>query len=236
MRPPAAALLLFLLGTSCSVDTPSPGSSALGGGASALGEVPYVLPGTLVDNDEYAARRARLMDEVSDGAVIIPGATSSITGDRFFQTNDFLYFTGLEVANAYVDKGYRGHDYVGQATVHIAGTSRRKLTRTEKARRKRRSAVEPKIGHLKQDHRMGRCFLRGLAGDAINATLAAAGANLRKLLNLEAAALCGILCALLKLLGFGLNHPFITFGRRSQTLLTLDHHAIIAPNLASPAT
>ena len=43
--------------------------------------------------------------------------------------------------------------------------------------------MEPKIGHLKSDHRMRRCFLGGLAGDAINAVLAAAGANLRKLLD-----------------------------------------------------
>ncbi len=143
--------------------------------------------------------------------------------------------TGLEVANAYVDKGYRGHDYVGQATVHIAGTSRRKLTRTEKARRKRRSAVEPKIGHLKQDHRMGRCFLKGLAGDAINATLAAAGANLRKLLNLEAAALRGILCALLEQLGFGRNHGLIAFGGRSPAILSRDYQPISPSLLASPA-
>jgi transposase, IS5 family len=127
--------------------------------------------------------------------------------------------TGLEVSNAYVDKGYRGHDYSGQATVHIAGTSRRKLTRTEKARRKRRSAVEPKIGHLKQDHRMGRCFLKGPDGDAINATLAAAGANLRKLLNLEAAALRRILCALLAWLGFGRNRVLMAVGLRSSRLL-----------------
>lgn len=106
--------------------------------------------------------------------------------------------TGLSVGNAYVDKGYRGHDYIGPATVHISGTSRRKLTRTEKSRRKRRSAIEPKIGHLKSDHRMDRCFLKGLAGDAINAMLAAAGANLRKLLNLEAAAIRRFLYALLK--------------------------------------
>jgi hypothetical protein len=50
-------------------------------------------------------------------------------------------------------------------------------------RRRRRSAIEPKIGHLKSDHRMDRCFLAGLRGDAINAVLAAAGANLRKLLR-----------------------------------------------------
>ncbi len=92
--------------------------------------------------------------------------------------------TGISVLDAYVDKGYRGHDYEGSAAVHVAGSSKRKLTRSERKRRRRRSAVEPKIGHAKSDHRMDRCFLKGLAGDAINATLAAAGANLRKLLNL----------------------------------------------------
>jgi IS5 family transposase len=91
--------------------------------------------------------------------------------------------TGLEVSDAFVDKGYRGHGYEGTAKIHIAGSSERKLTRTEKKRRRRRSAIEPKIGHLKSDHRMNRCFLRGLAGDAINAVLAAAGSNLRKLLR-----------------------------------------------------
>lgn len=95
--------------------------------------------------------------------------------------------TGVNVAAAYVDKGYRGHDYEGAGTIHIAGGSPRGLTRTQLKRRRRRSAVEPKIGHLKQDHRLGRCFLKGLIGDAINAVLAAAGSNLRKLLNRLAA-------------------------------------------------
>lgn len=102
--------------------------------------------------------------------------------------------TGIAVRDAYVDRGYRGHDYKGSAAVHVAGSSKRKLTRSERNRRRRRSAVEPKIGHAKSDHRMNRCFLRGLAGDAINAILAAAGANLRKLLNLLYFALldCGV--------------------------------------------
>jgi IS5 family transposase len=97
--------------------------------------------------------------------------------------------TGVNITDAYVDKGYRGHDYDGNASVHIAGSSTRNLTRTKKRRRKRRSAVEPKIGHLKSDNRMRRCFLRGLAGDAINAVLAAAGSNLQKLLRAFAHAL-----------------------------------------------
>ena len=97
--------------------------------------------------------------------------------------------TGVSVTDAYVDKGYRGHDYPGDANVHLAGSSLRKLTRTKKKRRKRRSAVEPKIGHLKSDNRMRLCFLKGLAGDAINAVLAAAGSNLQKLLRAFAPAL-----------------------------------------------
>jgi IS5 family transposase len=90
--------------------------------------------------------------------------------------------TGVSITDAYVDKGYRGHDYTGSARVHITGQSR-SVSRAERRRRRRRSAIEPKIGHLKSDHRMNRCFLAGLMGDAINAVLAAAGANLRKLLR-----------------------------------------------------
>lgn len=92
--------------------------------------------------------------------------------------------TCVNVTNVFVDKGYRGHKYTGTATIHLAGSSSRNLSRVVKRRRKGRSAVEPKIGHLKADHRMQRCFLKGLSGDAINATLAAAaGSNLLKLLR-----------------------------------------------------
>ena len=97
--------------------------------------------------------------------------------------------TSVNVTNVFVDKGYRGHKYKGTATIHLAGSSSRNLSRVVKRRRKRRSAVEPKIGHLKADHRMQRCFLKGLSGDAINATLAAAGSNLLKLLRAIAHAL-----------------------------------------------
>lgn len=97
--------------------------------------------------------------------------------------------TQVGVTDCFVDKGYRGHGCTGLAQIHTAGSSTRKLTRTQKQRRKRRSAVEPKIGHLKTDNRMGRCFLRGLMGDEINAVLAAAGSNLQKLLRAIAPAL-----------------------------------------------
>ena len=75
--------------------------------------------------------------------------------------------TGVAVSDAYVDRGYRGHDYDGPATVHLAGSRSKGLTSTQRKRRKRRSAIEPKIGHAKHDHRMARCYLKGLAGDAM---------------------------------------------------------------------
>lgn len=91
--------------------------------------------------------------------------------------------TGRTVTDAYVDKGYRGHGCQSETRVHVAGAGSKTVSRSERRRRRRRSAIEPKIGHLKSDHRVGRCFLGGLQGDAINIVLAAAGANLRKLLR-----------------------------------------------------
>ncbi len=65
-------------------------------------EVPFVRPGSLIDNFEYSSRRQRLMDEMPDGAVIIPGATAPVADYQFFQSNDFLYFTGVEAPNAWL--------------------------------------------------------------------------------------------------------------------------------------
>ncbi|WP_353310348.1 transposase, partial [Porphyromonas gingivalis] len=44
----------------------------------------------------------------------------------------------------------------------------------------KRAGIEPTIGHLKSDHRLGRNFYKGLAGDAINILLAAAAYNFKR--------------------------------------------------------
>ena len=87
--------------------------------------------------------------------------------------------TGVAVARAYVDRGYRGHD-ADKARVFIAG-QKRGMTSTIRRELRRRNAVEPVIGHMKDDGHLGRNFLRGAEGDAINALLAAVGHNLRLL-------------------------------------------------------
>ena len=88
-----------------------------------------------------------------------------------------------QVSEACVDMGYRGHDYDGAVTVHV---DKRRRGRTSQARwrwMKRRAAVEPSIGHLKNEHRLERNRLKGTAGNEINAILAAAAMNFQKLLR-----------------------------------------------------
>ena len=83
-----------------------------------------------------------------------------------------------------LDKGYRGHnappDY--KFRVFTSGQKRR-MTPQIKRELRRRSAVEPVIGHLKSEHRMGRNYLWHREGDAANAVLAAVGYNFRRLIK-----------------------------------------------------
>jgi IS5 family transposase len=92
--------------------------------------------------------------------------------------------TGCELKRILVDRGYRGHNAppTHQFRVYIQGQKRR-VTDAIKRELRRRSAVEPVIGHLKSDHRMNRNTLAGACGDAANAILAAAGYNFRLILK-----------------------------------------------------
>ena len=90
--------------------------------------------------------------------------------------------TGVETRRIHVDKGYRGHNYQEKFRVWITGQARR-VTAPIRREMKRRAAVEPVIGHVKAEHRMGRNYLKGREGDRINAVLAAAGYNFSLLLR-----------------------------------------------------
>ncbi len=80
--------------------------------------------------------------------------------------------------------------------VYISG-QKRSVTNAIKRDLRRRSAVEPVIGHAKNDHRMGRNFLKGVQGDAANAVLAAAGYNFRRILAWLAALWRALIMAVL---------------------------------------
>ena len=83
---------------------------------------------------------------------------------------------------AIADRGYRGKSKCGETEILTPKPPKQDATNYEKRkarqRFRRRAAIEPRIGHLKSDFRLGRNFLKGQKGDAINLLLAAAASNL----------------------------------------------------------
>ena len=101
---------------------------------------------------------------------------------------------------AFVDRGYRGHG-VETVKVFISG-ARRGITRTIAKLLRRRSAIEPMIGHMKTDGRLTRCPLKGTTGDAIFAVLCGCGHNIRMILRHLRAFLCQLVWLLTLRRGF----------------------------------
>ncbi|MBK3018599.1 hypothetical protein FKK32_29070 [Klebsiella pneumoniae] len=99
------------------------------------------------------------------------------------QTATLLQDSGVKPTTAIVDLGYRGvdHDVTPVQVIH-RGKSKT-LTHVQRRWLKRRQAIEPAIGHTKQDNGMHRCWLKGSEGDALHAVLCAAGFNIRWLLR-----------------------------------------------------
>lgn len=96
--------------------------------------------------------------------------------------------TGHTLKEVFVDRGYRGRKEVKGTMVHTPKKFSSKLSRYRKAKLKqgfaRRAAIEPKISHLKADHRLSRNFYKGIKGDNINVMLAAAAMNFKRMMNI----------------------------------------------------
>jgi transposase, IS5 family len=82
---------------------------------------------------------------------------------------------------AIVDRGYKGVAVDGVKIYHPG--LRRSITRGLCAMIRRRSAIEPAIGHMKADGKLDRNWLKGALGDAMHAVLCGAGHNLRMILR-----------------------------------------------------
>ena len=107
---------------------------------------------------------------------------------------------------AVVDRGYKGHG-VTTAQVLISGT-RRGLTPVLAKLLRRRSSIEPEIGHMKTDGRLSRCFLKGTLGDSLFAVLCGCGHNIRKILAHLRALLAQIIAAILALIWSMQDRPY----------------------------
>jgi len=111
---------------------------------------------------------------------------------------DMEALVGNTIARILADKGYRGHNAPPDYKFRVfLSEQKRGVTPQIKRELRRRSAVEPVIGHLKAEHRMGRNYLWFRRGDTANAVLAAAGYNFRRLIRWLSLLLRQILSALL---------------------------------------
>ncbi len=92
-----------------------------------------------------------------------------------------------KIKTATVDRGYRGNTEINDIKIQLPKPFSKKQTDYEKRRLKkahtRRAAIEPVIGHIKKDHRLGRNFYKGVVGDSINILLSAAAFNFKRMMN-----------------------------------------------------
>ena len=89
--------------------------------------------------------------------------------------------TRASIKRVIVDKGYKGHQAGGSRKVFLSGM--RGLSVHFKRLLRRRSAIEPCIGHMKSDGKLGRNYLKGTFGDCFNAILCGIGHNARMILR-----------------------------------------------------
>ena len=92
--------------------------------------------------------------------------------------------TGRKIKLLAGDRGYRGRKEINGTKIMIPGVPGKSDSRYQKLRKHKlfckRAGIEPTIGHLKSDYRLGRNFYKGVAGDAVNVLLAAAAYNFKR--------------------------------------------------------
>ena len=103
--------------------------------------------------------------------------------EQIEQTNIILMDQNITVKTVYADLGYRGVDEALEPVTVIHRGKAKSLTKRQWRCLKRRQAIEPIIGYVKQDHGMRRCWLKGQIGDALHTISCALGFNIRWLMR-----------------------------------------------------
>lgn len=96
--------------------------------------------------------------------------------------------TGHTLKKVFVDRGYRGVSQLRGTQICTPKPFSQKLSSYQQQKIKngfkRRAAIEPRISHLKSDHRLSRNLYKGIAGDNINVMLSAAAMNFKRIMNI----------------------------------------------------
>lgn len=89
--------------------------------------------------------------------------------------------TNVTVKKCVVDRGYKGNDFANKRKIYMTRSKRKNISAEDQKLIKRRNAIEPIFGHLKEYFRMGRNYLAGVIGDILNSLRAAIGFNFKKI-------------------------------------------------------
>jgi len=104
-------------------------------------------------------------------------------GHTLYETlEQVAILTDHQPKEVFVDLGYRGAEVQAGTKVYHHKLKRDITVRLRRDIR-RRSAIEPAIGHMKNDGKLRRNWLKGTDGDAFNALLCGCGHNLRMILR-----------------------------------------------------
>jgi transposase, IS5 family len=137
--------------------------------------------------------------EFGNKVSVIRSATGVILGASSFRNEydghtiensleQVIRMTGKSIRRLAGDRGYRGKKEINGTQIVIPDTPKAKETYYQRKKKHdlfcKRAGIEPTIGHLKSDHRLGRNFYKGLLGDAINVMLAAAAYNFKRAMRL----------------------------------------------------
>ena len=95
--------------------------------------------------------------------------------------------TGRKINVLAGDRGYRGRKEINGTKIILPDVPKKSDSRYQKLKKQKlfckRAGIEPTIGHLKSDYRLGRNFYKGVVGDTVNVLLAAAAYNFKRAMN-----------------------------------------------------
>lgn len=138
---------------------------------------------------EYGSKVSIAITKTTNVIVSVVNFITNIHDSKTIKKTLEVHFqmTGIIAKKLFYDRGGRGVRKVGATEICIPDNGRPK---TDYGRRKakkdfrRRTAIEPIIGHLKHDYRMFRNYLKGTLGDSINSIMAAAAFNFKRRINI----------------------------------------------------
>ena len=123
--------------------------------------------------------------------------------------------TGKRAKRVWADRGYRGEKKIEETIIKTPKPLANNISRYKKDKERksfrRRAAIEPVIGHLKSDHRLGRNFYKGIQGDSVNVLLAAAAFNLKRMINMWKTIFLSLFILRVKTLFMKTNNNYRTF-------------------------